>query len=295
MIKKLLIGIGILIVSILLFNSVLMPLYVKHTTLVKVPNVLGISFTDAKRILEDAGLEVKQGDLKYDELKPIGQVLDQNPPSEQYVKGGRRVYLTVCGGEQLMEVPKLSGKSLRDAKFTLEQRNLKLGEVAKKFSYEFQEDIVISQVVQPGSKVKKNTTIDLIVSNGIQIGSITVPDFIGKKLEDAKKLITDTKLKLGKITYLSSDSPPGQVIDQYPKKDKSANESTSIDLIVAKKRKDVKKEELEEPENENTSKPPEKTIDKEKKETDKSKETKTNVNPADTKEKTTKTEDKINK
>ena len=234
MLKKALIILGALVLLIFLFNSVLMPLYVKHTTLVKVPNVVGMNFMDAKNVIEDAGLDVKQGDLKYDETKPIGVVLDQNPQAEQFVKGGRRVYLMVCGGEQLIEVPKLTGKTLRDAKFSLEQRNLKIGDIAKKFSYDSPEDVVLSQIIQPGSKVKKSTKIDLIVSNGPQLGNIVVPDLIGKKLEDAKKAITDAKLKVGKLTYLSSDLPVGQVIDQYPKKDKSAKENTEIELIIAK-------------------------------------------------------------
>ena len=245
MLKKSIIISVSLIVLIFLFNSVLMPLYVKHTKLVKVPNVVGMNFVDAKRLIEEAGLDVKQGDLRYDESKPVGIILDQNPLAEQFVKSGRRVYLIVCGGEQLIDVPKLTGKTLRDAKFTLEQRNLNIGEVAKKFSYDYAEDIVISQIIQPGSRVKKNTKVDLIISNGAQIGNIIVPDLVGKKLDDAKKIITDSKLKVGKITYLSSDLPPGEVIDQYPKKEKSAKENTEVELIIAKKRKEVKKEEEE--------------------------------------------------
>jgi len=269
MLKKLLIISGSLIVLLLLFNSVIMPWYVKHMNLVKVPSVVGMNFIDAKRVIEESGLEVKQGDLRYDETKPIGQVIEQVPIGEQFVKNGRRVYLIVCGGEQLVEVPRLISKTLRDAKFTLEQRNLKIGDVVKKFSSEYPEDVVISQVIQPGSKVKKSTTIDLIVSNGIQTGNIIVPELVGKKLEDAKKVITDAKLKVGKITYLASDMPPGQVIDQYPKKEKSATENSEIELIVAKKRKEVKKESDEEiidNESSNTGKekPVEKEIKKEK-------------------------------
>jgi serine/threonine-protein kinase len=245
MLKKLLIGLISIVLLILLFNSVIMPLYVKHTNLVKVPSVVGLNFLEGKKVIEDAGLEVKQGDLRYDETKPIGLILDQNPPAEQFVKNGRRIYLIVCGGEQLVEVPRLIGKTVRDAKFTLEQRNLKIGQEVKKFSNEYPEDIVISQIIQPGSKVMKSTKVDLIISNGPQVGDIMIPDLVGKKLEDARKLIVDKKLKIGKVTYIASDLPSGEILDQYPKKDKSAKENTEIDLIVAQKRK-VKKDVEEE-------------------------------------------------
>lgn len=241
MLKKILIFTGSLIVLFLLFNNVIMPLYVKHSDTVKVPKITGLNFQEAKKVLEEGGLEIKQADVKFDELKPIGQILDQNPPPEEMVKYGRRVYVTVCGGEQLAEVPNLKGKSIRDAKFTLEQRGLKLGETVRKNTNELPEDFVLSQIIQPGSKIKRNSTIDLIISDGSLIGDLKVPALVGKNLEDAKKIITASNLKLGKITYQTNNSvPPGQIIDQYPKTDKSANQNTQVDLFVARKKEVVK-------------------------------------------------------
>ena len=128
MIKKLSIIAVIILLLIFSFNSFLMPWYVKHAVLVKVPNVVGMNFLDAKKVLENVGLDVKQGDVRYDESKAIGLILDQNPPSDLMVKYGRRIYLIVCGGEQLVEIPKLVGRTMRDARFSLEQRNLQVGQ-----------------------------------------------------------------------------------------------------------------------------------------------------------------------
>lgn len=259
------------IAMVLLFNSVIMPWYVKHTDTAKVPSVVGLNFLDAKKKIEAAGLEVKQGDVRYDENKPIGEILDQNPPADQMVKVGRRIYLTVCGGEQLVEVPALKGRSLRDAKFTLEQRGLQIGETVRKSSNDVKEECVISQIIQPGSKVKRSTKIDLIISDGMVLGDLIVPDLIGKKLEDAKKLIADKKLKLGKITYQTNNElPPGQILDQYPKKDKTANENTAVDLFVSRKKK-VEAEEKPAQDNTDTDKKvpePDKSDKPNKKETD---------------------------
>lgn len=236
MLKKILIFVGAFIVVIILFNYVIMPLYVKHSKMTKVPNVVGMNFNDAKQILDETGLDVKQGDIRYDEAKSVGQVLEQNPQADQQVKVGRRIYLVVCGGEQLVEVPKLSGRSIRDAKYTVEQRNLQIGNIVKKYSNLYPEDVIISQVIQPGSRVKKNTKIDVIVSQGAQLGDIIVPDVTGKTLTEAKKTIEDKKLIVGKITYQPSDLPTGKVLDQYPRKDKSVSEKSTVDLFVAKKR-----------------------------------------------------------
>jgi len=302
MFKKLGILILALILLFFLFNFLLMPWYVKHANLVKVPDVTGLNFLEAKNALENAGLEAKQGDIKYDESKPVGMVLEQNPYKGETVKNGRRVYLTVCGGEQLVEVPRLIGKSLRDAKFSLEQRNLQLGETVKKFTNEYPEDIVVSQITQPGSKIKKQSRVDLIISNGPQIGDISIPDFVGKKMADAKKLIEEKKLKVGKITYQSSDLPAGQVVDQYPKKDKSAKENTPIDLFISKRRtepektqdastvddsevkKEIKKEEKKNDNIKPKSDDPDKTKDKKKENTETVKPKESTEKPKDKKD-----------
>lgn len=255
MLKKSLIFIGVLIFLMFLMNNVIMPWYVKHSDTVKVPKITGMNFVEAKKIVEDGGLEIKQGEVKYDENIPIGQILDQNPPADETVKYGRRIYVTICGGEQLSDVPNLKGKSLRDAKFTLEQRGLKLGETVRKNTTEFPADFVLSQIIQPGSKVKKNTALDLILSDGPVVGDLKVPNLTGKNLEDAKKIITESKLKLGKITYqTNNDLPAGQIIDQYPKVDKSANENTAVDLFVARKKVIIQKD-LEEENGEEKSVP----------------------------------------
>lgn len=243
MLKKTLIFIVSVAALFFLFNNVLMPLYVKHSDTVKVPKVTGMNYIEAKKLIEEAGLEIKQGDVKYDENIPIGMILDQNPPSEETVKYGRRIYVTMSGGEQLAEVPNLKGRSLRDAKFSLEQRGLKLGETVRKNTNEYPADVVISQIIQPGSKVKKNSSLDLILSDGPLAGDLKIPGLTGKTLEEAKKIISDSKLKLGKITYqTNNDIPPGQIVDQYPKFDKSANENTAVDLFVSRKKVIVKKD-----------------------------------------------------
>ena len=253
--KKILIFIAALLVLFFITNNVIMPLYVKHADTVKVPKVIGLNFIEAKDIIEKGGLEIIQGEMKYDESIPIGQIMDQNPPADETVKYGRRIYVTICGGEQLSEVPNLKGKSIRDAKFTLEQRGLKLGETVRKNTNEFPADFVISQVIQPGSKLKKNSPIDLILSDGPTIGDLTVPNTVSKNLDEAKKIITDSKLKLGKITYQTNNElPPGQIIDQYPKSGKSANENTTVDLFVARKKVIIQQEVEEVPDETNNEK-----------------------------------------
>jgi beta-lactam-binding protein with PASTA domain len=231
--KKILIALGGLLTALLLMNFVVMPWYVRHNTLVKVPSVVGQTFDDAKKQLDETGLEGLQGDIRYDPSKPIGTVVDQNPPAGQTVKDGRRIYLIISGGEQLYDVPNLVGRTLREAKFMLNQRNLEVQEVEYKQSVQYPAGIVLSQIENAGSKVKKGTKIGVVISEGMETGDIKVPDLTGKNIEEAKRLILSVKLSIGKINYQPSENVPvNSVIDQYPKSNTMTKENQRIDLFV---------------------------------------------------------------
>lgn len=231
--KKILLVCGLLTVFIILMNSVIMPWYVRHDTLVKVPSVIGMNFQEALNALDEAGLEGLQGEIRFDPSKPIGTVIDQNPAPEQVVKDGRRIYLLISGGEQLYDVPNLVGRTVREAKFMLAQRNIELQETESRPSAQYPPGIIITQVEQPGSKVKKGSRISVIVSAGIETGDLKVPDLVGKNVEEAKKLILLNKLSIGKINFQPSISVPlNSVIDQYPKANSMAKENQRVDLFV---------------------------------------------------------------
>jgi serine/threonine-protein kinase len=231
--RKILIVFGGAFALVLLVNFVVMPWYVKHNTLVTVPSVIGLGFEEAKSKLDAAGLEGLQSDLRYDPSKPIGTVIEQNPPADQVVKDGRRIYLIISGGEQLYDVPNLVGRTLREAKFMLSQRNLETQEVEYRPSAQYPAGIILSQLEPTGSKVKKGTMIGLIVSTGMESGDIKVPDITGKNIEEAKKLIVQNKLSIGKINYQPTTTVAlNSVIDQYPKANTMAKENQKVDLFV---------------------------------------------------------------
>jgi len=233
--KKALVILAIFIVLIFVFNSVIMPWYVRHDTLVNVPSVIGLSYEEAKKVLDEAGLEGVEGDVRYDKSKPIGTIIDQIPPADVTVKDGRRIYLVVSGGDVLFDVPNIVGRSVRESRFILAQRDLELLEVESRPSAQYPHGTIIVQVEQPGTKVRKGTKISVVVSTGVEIGDLRVPELIGKNLEEAKKIILLNKLSIGKINYQPTTTVPlNAIIDQYPKANTMAKENQRVDLFVNK-------------------------------------------------------------
>ncbi|MCW8804861.1 MAG: PASTA domain-containing protein, partial [Ignavibacteriaceae bacterium] len=131
-------------------------------------------------------------------------------------------------------VPQLKGKSILDAKFALERLGLKLGRVERIPSSQ-PEDMIFDQQYADGTLLKQGEYVGITVSAGRGGGSIVVPDLIGKSLTEARKILADSSLTVGKINYQSSATLlPNTILDQYPSSGNSLNSGDAVDLFVTK-------------------------------------------------------------
>jgi serine/threonine-protein kinase len=238
--KRLLLIIGIsaaiIYCFLLLLDNVIMPHYVQKGKTTMVPEVIGKTIEEAKADLKAKGLEPKETERKQDRHYPEGTVILQNPAEGSEVKFGRGIYLTVSGGEQMLSVPSLRGKSIRDATFDLERYNLKLGTVQYETSDEFFENTIMRQEPAAATKVSSNTTVNIVVSQGRSADKSAVPSVTLKTYTEAEKILTQAGFKVGVVTYqISLDLLPNTIIEQYPHTGELAVKGQAIDLIVAQK------------------------------------------------------------
>jgi beta-lactam-binding protein with PASTA domain len=231
--KKFLLVLFSLIIIFLLFNNLLLPLYVNQGGNIIVPVVTGKNFDSAKIILNANHLEAIQAEVRPDMDHPTGIIIMQNPAAYEQVKKGRRIYLTVSGGDVLTTVPSIRGKTIRDARFVLEREGLKMGTMEYAASDSFPQNTIIEQRPQAGIRIKKDAYIAVVVSQGSVAQKIAVPDFTRKNLREVTTLLANSGLKLGNITYLSSpDLLPNTVIEQYPRAGDLVTSGQAIDLFV---------------------------------------------------------------
>jgi beta-lactam-binding protein with PASTA domain len=235
-IKPFIIIVIIGLILFFLFDNILMPLYVQKGKTTKVPDVIGMSIEDAKQKIKDAGLDPKEAEYKNDKRYKIGTVTMQNPTAESEVKRDRGVYLTISGGEELVDVPNLKGKSVREAAFNLEKYNLKLGTISYEPSEEIFANTIIRQEILPGSKIRSANLINVTVSQGRSTDKHPVPDVTLKTINEAEKILTDNGFRIGKTTYQTNiDILPNTVIEQSPRAGELAQLGQPIDLIIAQK------------------------------------------------------------
>ncbi len=232
-IKKSLISFAVLVVFYLLINYVIMPWYVSEPEL-QVPKVIGMKEANAMNILKDVKLTPVINDTTYDEDFPLGTVIYQSPKAGHIVKEWRNIYLFISGGEPVVQAPSLKGKSILDAKFALERLGLYLGKIDSIASND-PPNVITGQQFAAGTQLKKGDSVGVTICIGQFAGTISVPNLIGKSLEDAENILTDSSLTIGKISYQESVSLlPNTVLDQYPSKGNKLNKGDAVDLFVTK-------------------------------------------------------------
>lgn len=233
--KKLLYGLGAVVGLFVLFDDILLPWYVYHGSRLYVPKVVGMTLANARQVLEASSLQAVEAETRPDPIQPAGTVVYQNPLPNAVVKVGRRVYLSISGGEVQVTVPSLRGKSMRDARFALEQYGLKLGSVSYTPSDSYPENTIVEQTVAPDSRITRGMVVGITVSRGRVQQETAVPQVVGKTMGEAEKLLTAAGLKVGNITYQPSfDLLPNTVVDQFPRVGEPARPGQEVDLFVVK-------------------------------------------------------------
>ena len=129
--------------------------------------------------------------------------------------------------------PDLVNMSLENANKLIYSMNLSMS-VTEEYSSTVEKNYVISQAPVKGTPLKKGDTISIIISKGPQ--SLSVPNIIGYSLNDAKKILKQSGLNLGTVSYeYSNFRSEGTIINQSPLAGMGdIKEGDSINVVVSK-------------------------------------------------------------
>ncbi|HLP13868.1 MAG TPA: PASTA domain-containing protein [Flavobacteriales bacterium] len=175
------------------------------SSLVDVPNLIGLKSTQLNETLEPLGLELDLDhiDTVFSDKGARGTVLLQTPGptkiTKEPVKKGRKIIVTIISNQpKLITVPKLINKSRRHAEGVLKIIGLKT--TVKYRPYNDCNDCVIEQMykgreLKPGAKIAKGETITLIL--GQKSGEqVTVVDLEGLTIEEADARLSNSSLTM---------------------------------------------------------------------------------------------------
>ncbi len=197
------------------------------------PDLLDKTFEEATAIAESEGFKVKKGKDIYSSEYAEGRICQQDPePGVEMPKEGT-ITINVSKGNKEGLVPSLIGMQEEDVENYLKSYGYELGNIKTITSYE-KEGMVLEQNPVAGSTLDKESTVDIVVSDGKGTEKAIVPSVTRMSLKDAKKAIQAAGFTVGNITYdYDSTIGKGYVIYQQYQANSQLDKGTSIDLQVS--------------------------------------------------------------
>ncbi|ACF10597.1 PASTA domain containing protein [Chlorobaculum parvum NCIB 8327] len=129
----------------------------------------------------------------------------------------------------LITVPSLAGLSLDDARATLLDTNLRVGQVTRAESSD-EPDTVIRQSPEARARVRPGTAVSLVIA---EPAMVTVPPLTGLPLNQARSILSELDLQFGQLTSAESDGEPGTIIEQSPKARTRVKPGTPVALVLS--------------------------------------------------------------
>lgn len=221
--------------GIIIVDKFIMPRIVGiHRDIVSVPNVIGKQYEDAREAFYKVGLLTELKGKEYDDSIPENHVITQDPKPSSRVKKGRKIAVVVSKGKEVAMIPNVRNVSEKQARILLKNAGFTIGKVNKIYSEEKPVDVVIDAFPASGTLTSREILVDLYVSKGPKPTSVEMPNLVGESLNTAKKLLAESGLSLGKISYQNNPSLlPGTVISQSVAPGSNVKFDSKIDLVVS--------------------------------------------------------------
>jgi serine/threonine-protein kinase len=136
----------------------------KINTELKMPNLLGMTQSEAESALDDAGLKaVTVSETPVTDASMVGKVTAQEPKAGTLVSPDTRVTLEIGKESETVTVPNVVGLDQPSAESQLKDAGLEVN-VEQQESPAVPEGLVISQSPSAGTNVAKGTTVTITVS-----------------------------------------------------------------------------------------------------------------------------------
>lgn len=195
----------------------------------EVPDLVGQTEEAARKLIADAGFSANPMPGEFHESIESGLIISQDPEPGQELPVGSAISYTPSKGIEAAEVPNVEGKKQADAETLIKNAGFK-SVVTESFSSTVPVGNVISQNPSAGLMVNKGSQVAIVVSKGVEVVNVKVPDVIGSPVSTATALLKKDGFKVV-LTYephaknnfiLEQSIDPGTIVEK----------GTTITLLV---------------------------------------------------------------
>lgn len=202
---------------------------------VQVPDVVGLREMDGYQMMRASGLWLKVEQTVFDNEIPQGHIISQDPLPGRMVKQDREILVRISKGAEEMVMPDVMGLVAREAKLTLTQAGLVLGDEEEVYDPEVNPNIVLEQWPRPGGTISKGTPVDLVISKGQKATvPFSLPDFRGEAFENIEERLAQLGLEVGNSwPEYSTIYSKGQIVEQNPAPGTEVQEGWKVDFVYS--------------------------------------------------------------
>jgi serine/threonine protein kinase/beta-lactam-binding protein with PASTA domain len=199
---------------------------------VVVPSIVGGTFDEAVNVISPLGLTAVVVENRFDEEIPKSKIIESIPAGGGKVDAGGTVKLIVSKGPERYAVPMTTGLTPEAAQAALKKFPLLVGKVNEVFNSEIPKGFVISTSPASGASVKRDTTVNLLVSKGIE--QIALVSYLGKSGEQALNELTEAGFTVEAGYAFNENVPELAVISQNPPGGTTADKGGKVTILISK-------------------------------------------------------------
>mgnify|MGYP000063501291 CR=1 FL=1 len=199
---------------------------------VVVPSIVGATESEALNVLNPLGLRLVISERQFSEEISDGQIIESNPAGGGKVDAGGEVKAIISKGPERYVIPMLVGLTPEAAVNLLAKYPVKVGELKEVFNDQTPKGFVISSSPAQGEKVKRDSTVNILVSKGIE--TLDVTSYVGKSADQALNELTDAGFNVTTAEQFSENVLAGAIISQVPSGGAPLPKGANIALTISK-------------------------------------------------------------
>lgn len=209
-----------------------------HGREVAVPDLVGKTPTEARRIADAGGFQMDIERQYYSPTVSEGKILSQLPAAGTKVRRGWQIRVAQSLGPQRVEIPNVLGESQRAAEINILRRGLDVGTVAQIEMRGPPPDQVLSQSPPPNASGVAAPKISLLTTVPAPPQAFLMPNFTGQALGGVTLVLQDAGFRLGSVNMVPSAASPvapatDSSVETSPASPAAPPEPTPASVIVS--------------------------------------------------------------
>ncbi len=208
----------IFFLNIFFLSAILTSRVITKGEMVAVPDLTGKTMAEARGELARKSLSLQEKGFEFGDRWERGKIIFQEPSAGSRIRSNKAVRVILSGGSQLVEIPRLTGRSLEAATQILAELGLEKGKVSQIHTDQYAAGRIIAQHPAPSAqKIKRLTPIHFLVSQGESEQKYLMPDLIGKKAKATIGRLEGIGFKVADVRYVFYPGlDPGIIVKQFP-------------------------------------------------------------------------------